>query len=118
MALVLCTGADKALLKTRRYILEEAGHTVVTVTDEISLRAACAKNRFDVAVIGQSTGPRMKPRIYDLVREYCPNAKVLELYSPHLGRVIDDADSWLPTPTDVPKELADRVTQLADHRDT
>ena len=115
MALVLCTGADMALLKTRRYILEAAGHTVVTVMDEISLRAACAKNKFDVAVIGQSTGHRMKPRLCALVLEHCADAKVLELYSPHLGRVIDDADSWLLTPSDVPRELADRVAELADH---
>jgi CheY-like chemotaxis protein len=114
MALVLCSGVDKALLQTRRYILEAAGHTVVTVSDERALLAACEKHQFDVAVVGQTTGPRMKRRVASLVREHCPDVKVLELYLPHLGHEIDDADSWLATPVDVPKELADRVKQLAD----
>jgi CheY-like chemotaxis protein len=114
MALVACTGADKALLQTRRFILEAAGHTVVTITDEKSLLAACKTHTFDVAVIGQSTGPRMKHRIAALVREYCPKAKVLELYVPHLGRELTDADAWLATPTEVPREFADRVNELAN----
>ena len=113
-ALILCTGADKALLQTRRYILEAAGHTVVTVTDEPTLLAACKKHAFDVAVIGQSTRSAIKQRIADLVREHCPNVKVLELYHPHLGRIVQDADSWLATPADVPRDLADRVNELAN----
>jgi hypothetical protein len=114
MALVLCTGADKALLQTRKFILESAGHTVMTITDEKSLLAACETHTFDVAVIGQSTGPRMKHRIAALVREHCPEAKVLELYQPHLGRELADADAWLATPADVPRDLADRVNELAN----
>jgi CheY-like chemotaxis protein len=113
MALVLCTGVDKALLQSRRYVLEAAGHTVVTVTDELTLLAACKNHRFDVAVVGQTTGARMKRRIASLVREYCPDTKLLELYETYMGREIDDADSWLPTPVDVPRELPDRVNELA-----
>ena len=114
MALVLCTGADKALLQTRRYILEAAGHTVVTVIDEASLLAVCKKHAFDVAIIGQSTTPKIKHRVASVVREHCPNAKVLELYYIHLGRVLENADSWLATPTDKPNDLADRVAELAN----
>lgn len=114
MAMVLCTGADKALLQTRRYILEAAGHTVMTVTDEPTLLAVCKKHVFDVAVIGQSTRSVIKQRIADLARGHCPGVKVLELYHPHLGRIVDNADSWLATPTDVPRDLADRVNQLAN----
>jgi hypothetical protein len=113
MALVLCTGVDKSLLNTRKLILEAAGHTVITVTDELSLLAVCKKHSFDVAVVGQSTGPRMKRRIAALIREHCHDAKVLELYEPHMGYVVEDADSRLPTPVDVPKDLADRVDELA-----
>ena len=54
MALVLSTGVDKALLKTRRLILESAGHKVATVMDETALLAACKEHSFDVAVIGQT----------------------------------------------------------------
>jgi len=41
VALVLCTGVDKVLLETRKLILEHAGHTVVSVSDEVSLLSAC-----------------------------------------------------------------------------
>jgi hypothetical protein len=114
MALVLCTGIDKALLETRRYILERAGHTVVTVSDELTLLTVCKKHSFEVAVIGQTTGTGMKRRFRDLIREHCTDAKILELYQPHVGRVLEDADSHLEAPVAVPKELADRVNELAN----
>jgi CheY-like chemotaxis protein len=113
MALVLCTGVDKALLETRRYILEAAGHKVVTVSDETTLLDVCTKHAFDVAVIGQALSARIKRRIGMLVRENCADVKILELYPPHEGKSLDDADSWLEVPAVVPKELVDRVDQLA-----
>jgi len=116
MALVLCTGVDKALLQTRRYVLEAAGHTVVTVTDELTLVSVCNQHHFDVAVVGQTTGPRMKRRIASLVREHCPQVPLLELYETHIGREIEDADSWLATPVEVPKEFPDRVSELANDK--
>jgi hypothetical protein len=116
MAFVLCSGADSALLKTRRLILEAAGHKVVVVRDEPSLMAACKEHAFDVAVIGQTVTARMKRRISSLIREGCPRAKVLELYDLHLGRVLDDADSWLMTPAEVPKDLPDHVEELAKRK--
>ena len=106
MALVLCTGVDKGLLQSRRFILERAGHSVVTAMDEKTLLAACASHSFHVAVIGQSTGPGTKRRIAALVRQHCPDVKVLELYDPRAGRLVEDADSWLETPVDIPNELA------------
>jgi hypothetical protein len=48
-----------------------------------------------------------------LVREHCPGAKLLELYSVSKGRALDDADSWLEVPADVPQHLAELVTTLA-----
>lgn len=113
MALVVCTGVDPALLETRRMILESAGHNVVSVTNETALRAACEKYPFDIAVIGQTVTNKMKQRILLIVREHCPDARVLELYAPHRGRALDDADSWLLVPSEIPKDLADRVNELA-----
>src|SRR5579859_5115570 len=113
MALVLCTGVDKTLLSTRKFILEHAGHTVIAVSDESALVAACRKHRFDVAVIGQTVSSNVKRRIFSLIRENSPDAKVLELYPFHDGRVLDHADAWLAVPADVPQDLADRVTVLA-----
>jgi CheY-like chemotaxis protein len=116
MALVLCTGVDQSLLQTRKLILEKAGHTVVTATDERDVISACQKNEFDVAVIGQTVSVKIKPKIAEIVRQHCPKAKVLELYQSHAGKALDDADSWLLVPSDVPAELADRVSELAGGR--
>jgi len=114
VALVLCTGIDTNLLATRRISLQAAGHSVVTVTNETALLAACKKHPFDVAVLGQVITGKMKRHICGIVREQCPTVKVLELYQPHIGRQVEGADDWLLTPTDVPRELADRVGQLAE----
>jgi CheY-like chemotaxis protein len=116
MALVLCTGVDKALLKSRRLILEHAGHTVVSATDEQTLTTACQKHSFDVAVIGQTVSPNMKHRFASLAKQHCPNVKLLELYPLYTEKVLTNADAWLSVPVDVPKELADRVNELAQRK--
>jgi hypothetical protein len=113
MALVLCTGVDKALLQYRRLILEHAGHTVISVTDEQTLPAVCQKHSFNIAVIGQTVSANMKHRIASLIRQHCPHAKILELYPVYTGKVLNDADAWLEVPIDMPKDLADRVNELA-----
>ena len=112
MALVLCTGIDVALLQTRRLILERAGHTVVTVTNERDLALACEKHTFEVAVIGQTVSSRMKRTIACLIRSQCPSARLLELYQRHHGRILEDADCWMDVPADVPRDLAERVNEL------
>ena len=113
MALVLCTGVDKALLQSRQLILERAGHTVLSATDEKALITICQKHSFDVAVIGQSVSPNMKQHIASLIKQHCPEAKILELYPLYAGKALPDADSWLSVPVDVPKDLADLVNELA-----
>jgi CheY-like chemotaxis protein len=116
MALILCTGVDPVLLQTRKQILEQAGHTVVTTIDQPQLAAACAKHRFDVAVIEQAMDPRMRKIVASLIREQCPAAKILELYPPQEARVVADADAWLEAPEAIPKDLVERVNQLLQHR--
>ena len=113
MALVLCTGVDPILLETRRLLLERAGHAVTTIRDERELTAACQKTHFEVAVIGQGVTPKMKRVIASRIREHCPSARILELYSPHQGKSLDDADSWMEVPADLPGQLAQRVSELA-----
>ena len=102
MASVLCTGADPVLLETRKLILEQAGHTVISA------------GKIDVAVIGQSISSNNKRIVSSLVRQHCPGAKVLELYRPTEGRIIPDADSWLEVPALVPQDLAIWVERLAE----
>ena len=113
MALVLCAGTDAALEKTRELLLKKAGHVVVGVLDERSLVAACRKHPFQVAVIAQGLAPQAKRRTLALIRANCPTAKILELYQPHTGKRLSDADSWLEVPADVPQKLAESVTALA-----
>jgi CheY-like chemotaxis protein len=81
MALVLCTGVEPSLIRTRQLILERAGHTVVAALDETALALVCKQHRFEVAVIGQTASSKAKRHIAHLVRESCPGAKLLELYT-------------------------------------
>lgn len=113
-AMVLCTGRDPSLLRTRKLILEKAGHTVITATDPRTVAAACQQYRFDVAVLGQSVSPESKRILGGLIRQLCSSVKILELYQANSGPEIQDADSWLEVPTDVPQDLAQRVSELAD----
>jgi len=113
MAVVLCTGADPALMKTRKLLLEQAGHQVFTAINESSLQSACAARNFDVIVIGQTVSRQGKTQLLNLVREHCPKARVLELYSVSTGKVLDAADAWLEVPADIPAELSTKVTALA-----
>jgi hypothetical protein len=95
-------------------MLEAAGHTVVTVLDETSLISACKKQSFDIAVIGQTVSRNVKHRIAMLVKQHCPEVKILELYPPYTGKVLDDADMWLVAPAEVPEDLVARVNELAE----
>ena len=116
MALVLCTGVDPVLMRTRQLILEHAGHTVVTAGDESEIIAACRQHEFDVAVIGQAVSTKVKRQIMTAIRQCRPTIKVLELYRCPTGKSLDNADAWLEVPTDVPQELAERVAALAAKR--
>jgi hypothetical protein len=113
MALVLCTGVDRVLLEKRKLSLEQAGHTVISATNQPQLISACQQYKFAVAVIGQAVSANSKRLIASLVRLHCPSAKILELYSPHEAKAVESADSWSPTPEEVPSQLAERVTELA-----
>ena len=113
MATVLCTGWDQGLLDTRTLILESAGHEVHQARTQGEVVSACEQHQFDVAVIGQTVSSRMKRVVVSIVKENCPEVKILELYQPHVGKAIEDADSWLEVPADIPSDLAERVGQLA-----
>jgi CheY-like chemotaxis protein len=116
VALVLCTGVDKVLLETRKLILEHAGHTVVSVSDEVSLLSACQKHPFDVAVIGQTISMNIKRHVASIIKQHCAGVKVLELYPQFSKQVLPEADAALPVPVDIPRDLADRVKELAGQK--
>ena len=112
MAVVLCTGVDQILIEARKQLLEQAGHTVFDARDGRAVVAACAAQQFEVAVIGQAVSPRIKRHIAALIRQHCPAAKLLEMYEPHQGRAIPDADDWMDTFPQNPGELTARVERL------
>lgn len=114
MAVVLCTGVDPDLLETRKLILEQAGHKVIVAGSLREIESACRKHHFNVAVLGQTLSRESKISAAFLVRKYCGPAKILELFQPHHGKVLEDADSWLEVPADVPQDLSERVTELAE----
>lgn len=116
MALVLCTGWDQGLLDTRTLILRSAGHEVHQARTQKEIASLCEARQFDVAVIGQAISNRMKQPIASLIKEHCPNVEILELYYPHEGRALSDADDWLEVPCDVPSDLAERVKDLANRK--
>jgi hypothetical protein len=58
----------------------------------------------------------MKRIIAAVVRKECPAEKILELHSQYGGKAVDDADAWLKPPADLPRDLAQRVTQLAEQK--
>jgi|SRR6185312_7244031 hypothetical protein len=114
MAMVLCTGWDQGLLATRALILQSAGHEVHQARTQNELVSACEEYQFDVVVIGQTVSLKMKRLISSLVRQHCPDVRILELYQPHLGKAVEHADSWLAVPADIPSELAEEVSRLAN----
>lgn len=112
MAVVLCTGVQPALTQTRKIILENAGHTVVTAQTESEIVAACREFKFDVTVIGQASQAKLKRDWVRLVRQHCPSVRVIEVYMTSAGMALPDADEWLESPV-VPDKLAERVAALA-----
>jgi DNA-binding NtrC family response regulator len=80
MALVLCTGVNPLLMQTRKMILEEAGHRVVTAQSEPEVKKRCEEHTFDVAVIGQAVSHNEKSRLFSIIRRHCGPVRVLELY--------------------------------------
>ncbi len=113
MAVVLCTGSDPVLMKTRQMILESAGHKVLSAVSGGEVEILCSAFTFHVAVLGQSAAPNLKRETLAALRRSCPTAKVLELYPLHLGKMLEDADAWLEMPPESPDMLIKMVDRLA-----
>jgi hypothetical protein len=78
MALILY-GGGSTVVETRQLLLERAGHRMITALNERERIQHCHDYTFDLAVIGQSLGPKMKLHAIFLLREHCPAVKILEL---------------------------------------
>ncbi len=99
------------LMHTRKLALESAGHQVVTAMSAPEIIAACHNRKIDVAVIGQSTDSKTKREWAALVRQHCPGAKILEVYTSNFGPSVPSADASLEAPA-IPVKLAARVREL------
>jgi DNA-binding response OmpR family regulator len=113
MALVLCVGSDAVLMKTRKLILERAGHQVVLGLSDADVRQAARSYSFCVAVVGQNMDDERKRNTFQFLRANCPEVKILELHLEHTHRLLDSADDWLSVPVDVPHDLVEHVSALA-----
>jgi hypothetical protein len=116
VSLILNTGVYPPLLETRKLVLEQAGHVVITRTEEGEIARACEEYQFDVVVIGQSASAPVKRRILHQVRRHCRSVKVLELFSSDFGKALPGADSWLEIDPMEADELPVRVSELASGR--
>ena len=113
MALILCTGVDEELIRSRKLLLERGGHKVVVAAGPWSLIQACMENQFDVAVMGQAISQPRKRHLLKLIRRHCPDTRVLELYSLPTGRWLENADDWLAVPAEIPTDFLEHVSALA-----
>jgi DNA-binding response OmpR family regulator len=114
--LVLCVGSDEVLMKTRKLILERAGHKVVLGISDSDIRQAAGQYTFDVAVLGQNLQDETKRTTFKFLRANYPNVKILELHVVHTRPILQSADDWLVVPVDVPHELEEHVSALAASR--
>jgi hypothetical protein len=113
MAFVLCTGTVPEVMEARQITLERAGYRVITAMNEGELSGACKEHKFDVVIIGQTFVPEMKQHVVDLIRQHCPDTKILELYLTSENRTVEDADAWIEVENQVPPNLAEHISELA-----
>ncbi len=116
MSLVLNTGVYPPLLETRRLILEQAGHVVITTSEDAEIEKACQEHEIDVVVIGQSASPPTKRRIFREIRRHCGSVKILELFTPDSPKALDTADAWLEVRPMQADAFNLRVSELARGR--
>ncbi|HLW54331.1 MAG TPA: hypothetical protein VKW06_15955 [Candidatus Angelobacter sp.] len=111
MALVLYAGISPTLAYTRRLLLEDGGHTVITVLSDLQLAETCRQQKFDVAIITHTATPRLKQEWLSTIRELCPSARILELHRQNADPTLPGADASLEIGH--PEKLVASVTVLA-----
>jgi DNA-binding response OmpR family regulator len=111
MADILNVCFDSALLKTRRIMLERAGHRVEQARDLLQVIAACERTSFNVVILGNSLIPNEKLRVADVVRRHCDGVRVLELHD-GVRPDLRDADAHLQALEAGPEELLQAVESL------
>ena len=79
MANILSTSYDDALLRTREWMLQREGHSVVSAIGFHEAREACEKTGFDLFVIGHSIPIKDKQDLITCFRANNPNARVIAL---------------------------------------
>ncbi len=79
---VLAISRDKALLNTRRFILERAGyHVSAAHTDDEAVRFIEASNAFSLVLLCHSVPEKSRLFLVDILKEIQPSLPILMLYN-------------------------------------
>lgn len=97
-----------ALLQVRKNVLEIAGFTVVPATDLREVQEACAKNEFELAIIGHWFSRKEKKNMCQHIVASCRDTQILELFE--AAPDIPEADHHLNArefPSAIPHKISE-----------
>lgn len=78
---VLSISYDDALLRTRHYILEQAGYEVTSSLGFAEAMEECDRSKFDLVLLGHTLPPKDKTMLIGLAKEHC-GCPVLSMHKP------------------------------------
>jgi hypothetical protein len=79
MAYTLVVAQSQFAAEAMQRALQQRGHFVVAATDFDKVRKSCDNLRFDLVVIGEAISPRIKRALAAELKDYCPQASLLEI---------------------------------------
>lgn len=108
MAYTLIIAQSQFAAEAMQKALQQRGHFVVAATDFDQVRKSCDNLRFDLVVIGDAIGRRIKKALAIQLKEYCPQVPVLEICKSE--PCIDEADYILKS--DSYEALSQRIHEI------
>ena len=114
---ILVASFDPALADVRKRVLESAGYRVISASDVLAVRAACASESISLVVIGYSLPPGEKRRVWYEIRQHCgKNVPVLELHAASTPILSEDA--VVIHASQSPDDFVDKVREILEHPST
>lgn len=108
MAYTLVIAQSQFAAEAMQKALQQRGHFVVGATDFNQVRKSCDNLRFDLVVLGDAISSRIKRALAIELREYCPQAPLLEICKS--DQCIDEADYVLKS--DGFEALSQRIHEI------